>query len=132
MAYYADLTPFAYGGAEPDPAILNVGWLCHDYPIPTSTPNEAFVLALRKLTAAPLNPYRGSHLCDFCPRPPTILSKGGIPMLDYSVAITGNGEIRVEGRDGQTYVAPTLVLHYVTAHDYAPPQAFVDAVIRTG
>ena len=131
MAYYADLTPFAYGGAEPDPNILNVGWLCQGRAMPTGMPNEAFVAALKKITAAPINLYRGSHICDFCPPPPTVLSPGGIPMLDPPVGTTGNGEVWVEGRDGVTYVAPTLVLHYVVDHQYAPPTAFVEAAIAS-
>jgi len=52
-------------------------------------------------------------------------------MLDAPAETSGNGEVWVEGRDGLTYVAPALVLHYVVEHDYAPPQAFIDAVIAT-
>jgi hypothetical protein len=43
----------------------------------------------------------------------------------------GNGEIRVTGRNGNIYVAPVLVLHYVVVHGYAPPPEFVDAVVAT-
>jgi hypothetical protein len=43
---------------------------------------------------------------------------------------TGNGEIRVIATAGATtYVAPVLVLHYVVAHGYLPPQEFIDAVL---
>jgi len=129
MSYYDDLTPFTYGSAEPDPAVLNIGWLSHDHDISTALPNEEFVLALRKITAAPIKLFRGYHICDFCPRPPTALSKGGIPMLDAPTQTRGNGEVWVKSRDGITYVAPALVLHYVIGHHYAPPQGFVDAVI---
>lgn len=129
MAYYPDLTPFVYGGAEPDPAILNIGWLCSDHAIAKAVPDAAFVAALAKIAADPINLYRGSHLCDFCPHPPTILSPGGIPMLDSPRETRGNGEIRVEGQGGLTYVAPALIHHYVVAHHYAPPQAFIDALM---
>lgn len=132
MSYYADLTPFTYGGAEADPTILNVGWLSADHAIPMATPSERFVTALRKITAEPINLYRGSHICDLCPRPPMILSQGGIPLLDAPAEIIGNGEIWVRGRDGLTYVAPTLVYHYVVEHHYSPPKAFVDAVLASG
>ena len=132
MTYFADLTPFAYGGADPDPTILNVGWLCRDHAMPIETPNEAFISALKKVTAAPINLYRGAHICDFCPPPPTVLSSGGIPMLEVPVETKGNGEVWVEGHDGVTYVAPTLVLHYVVSHHYSPPKAFVEAVIASG
>ncbi|MCX7805518.1 MAG: hypothetical protein N3A38_10060 [Planctomycetota bacterium] len=38
-------------------------------------------------------------------------------------------EIRVLGRDGKIYAAPTLIYHYVVAHKYRPPQEFIDAVM---
>jgi hypothetical protein len=53
-------------------------------------------------------------------------------VLDAPAEICGNGEIRVKGLDGITYVAPALVLHYVVRHHYAPPKAFVDAVMASG
>ncbi|GGZ17746.1 DUF7919 family protein [Novosphingobium colocasiae] len=129
MSYFPDLTPFTYGGAEPDPATLNVGWLSSDYTIPVAVPDELFLSALRKMAAEPVNLCRGSHLCDLCPRPVMTLSSGGIPMLEAAPETRGNGEIWVKGYDGFTYVAPVLVLHYVSKHHYAPPQAFVDAII---
>jgi hypothetical protein len=40
----------------------------------------------------------------------------------------GDAEIRVGAEDGTWLVAPTLVLHYVTDHAYAPPPEFIEAV----
>ena len=42
--------------------------------------------------------------------------------------ILGKGEIRVIG-DDNIYAAPDLVYHYVTEHQYRPPDAFVRAVM---
>ena len=53
-------------------------------------------------------------------------------MLDPTPGTTGNGEIRIDANDGITYVAPVLILHYVSEHHYAPPQQFVDAVLKAG
>lgn len=132
MAFYRDLTPYEYSRAEPKPNILNVGWLSREQSFPRAAPDSHFVDALRRLAAHPTNLFRGSHLCEFCPPPPQILSTGGIPMLDPKPGTTGNGEIRVLGVDGVTFVAPVLILHYVTEHHYSPPQQFVDAVLRAG
>jgi hypothetical protein len=104
-----------------------VGWLSRDHSFPTATPSESLVSSLANLVSAPVNLYRGIHLCEFCPPPPEKLSPGGIPMLDPPPGTFGNGEIRVCGEDGITFVAPVLVLHYVTVHQYAPPAAFVRA-----
>jgi hypothetical protein len=58
------------------------------------------------------------------------MSPGGLPMLVPLPGTTGNGEIRVIATAGATtYVAPVLVLHYVVAHGYLPPQEFIDAVL---
>jgi hypothetical protein len=40
----------------------------------------------------------------------------------------GDAEIRVVAQDGTWLIAPTLVLHDVTAHGYQPPPEFIDAV----
>jgi hypothetical protein len=52
-------------------------------------------------------------------------------MLDPLPGTTGNGEIRVFGANGITYVAPVLVVHYIAVHDYLPPKEFVDTVVLT-
>ena len=126
--YFADLTPNVYGRTEPHPTILNVGWLSADHSLPRGAVDDQFVAALRRLTDRPLNLYRGSHLCEFCPRPPTILSPGGLPMVNAPPGTRGNGEIRVHPK-GITYVAPTLIFHYVSVHGYRPLEPFIDAVI---
>jgi hypothetical protein len=40
----------------------------------------------------------------------------------------GWAEIRVFGDDGKVYAAPNMIYHYVTAHHYKPPDAFVRAL----
>jgi hypothetical protein len=130
--YFADLTPYEYDGTEPQPTILNVGWLSKDQPFPLGAVSGQFITALQRLTAQPVNLYRGPHLCEFCPRPPTELSPGGFLRIDPDPETCGNGEIRVSDKHGYTYVAPTLIAHYVSVHGYLPPQAFVDAVVLTG
>ena len=128
--YFLDLTPYEYRGTEPQANVLNVGWLSAAHPVPSGAPDERLIAALRRLVASPVNLYRGSHLCEFCPRPPTKLSPGGIPMLDPLPGTTGNGEIRVTAASGTTYVAPVLIIHYVLAHGYLPPQEFVNVAIQ--
>jgi hypothetical protein len=128
--YFPDLTPYEYGRTEPQPNVLNVGWLSASQEFAVSIPNERLVHALGRLIAFPVNLYRGSHMCEFCPDPPEIVSPGGIRMLNPPPGTTGNGEIRVTSATGTTYVAPVLVLHYVVAHGYLPPQEFIDAAIE--
>ncbi|WP_456057522.1 DUF7919 family protein [Aliidongia dinghuensis] len=79
--YFPDLTPYEYGGAELQPNVLNVGWLSSAHSFPCGAPSDRLTDALRRLVASPVNLYRGSHRCEFCPPPPTKLSPGGMPML---------------------------------------------------
>ena len=132
MTYYADLTAYEYNGADAAPNVLNVGWLSAGHCFERAEPTAAFVAALRELVAAPTNLFRGSHLCEFCPAPPILESPGGLRMIHPAPGTTGNGEIRVMGDGDVTYVAPTLILHYVEKHHYAPPREFVRAVLNSG
>jgi hypothetical protein len=54
----------------------------------------------------------GPHFCDFC----RISTVGGVANL----FIPGEGVL---------YVAPELIVHYVDAHEYAPPIEFQRAVL---
>jgi hypothetical protein len=126
--YFPDLTPYRYGGEDPDPAILNVGWLSHEQAFERGPVPSEFILALEQLVEKPLNLYRGSHICEFCPEPPVTL-RDGMRWISPEPGTTGNGEVRVRDRLGTTYVAPVLVLHYIRVHNYIPPQAFIMAVV---
>lgn len=116
MAYFEDLTPYTYGrnfdGPDFGPRpVLNVGWLDASHSVPTDPPSPELVARLDALVKTSLvNLYRGWHTCHVCS------------------SAHGNGEIRVLGYDGIVYVAPALIAHYVSAHHYDPPSAFVAAV----
>jgi hypothetical protein len=123
--YYPDLTPYEYGHTEPSPGVLNIGWLSLDHPFERGAVDGQVVRALQRMIASPVNLSAGFHICDLCP-PLQGLQPSG--RLDGSR--TGNGEIRVLGTTGITYVAPVLVVHYITAHGYLPPEEFSEAVLR--
>jgi hypothetical protein len=126
--FFADLTPYEYSSPDSD-NLVNVGWLSREHLFSSGEVPDAFLIALRRLVTSPVNLYRGSHICEFCPDPPKRLSPGGIPMLYPPPETMGNGEIRVRGSAGLVYVAPVLVLHYVEAHKYLPPAEFIEAVV---
>jgi hypothetical protein len=44
----------------------------------------------------------------------------------------GNGEIRVIGSAGKVYASPVMIYHYMSEHNYLPPQEFIDAVLASG
>ena len=129
MSFFADLTPYVYGGTEPSCRVVNIGWLSTDHPFSRAEPDARFVRALRKLAAAPVNLYRGAHMCDICPAPCVRSTEQALRMIDPRPGTWGNGEIRISDGSGTTYVAPTLIVHYVIEHHYAPPAEFVRAVL---
>ena len=129
MTYFADLTPYKYGGEKPRPDVLNIGWLSIAEPFESATPDRRLLNALAELISKPQNLYRGFHTCEFCPAPPSKMTRHGIALPDWPPETRGNGEIRVLASSGLTYVAPVLVLHYVAVHHYRPPQQFIDAAI---
>ena len=110
--YYKDLSKYDYGSTK-YPNALNVGWLDKEYIFPTGKFPEKPILLLVLNNIKPSNLYRGCHGCQFCNE-----SGNG-----------GNGEYIVQFK-GRTYAAPTLIKHYITAHNYLPPQEFIIAVLN--
>jgi hypothetical protein len=126
--YFPDLSHYVYGRTFPEAHILNVAWLSKEHPYQQGPSPEWLVGHLRDRIAQPVNLYRGSHACEFCPEPPTKELAGGIEIRDYPKETLGNGEIRVRALDGKIYVAPVLILHYIECHGYLPPRVFIEAV----
>ncbi|MFE2580119.1 hypothetical protein [Streptomyces sp. NPDC059378] len=94
---------------------LNIGWLEAGRRHSTGAVPTAFVEKLKAVQQVQwMNVCLGVHKCDLCPE---------------GVAPEGNGEVRIPGEPGIAYAAPFLITHYITAHDYCPPQAFIDAVL---
>ena len=126
MTFYPDLSPYEYD--EHDQPMLNVGWLDRDQPFPTGEVDRETYTRLVRLAAADRAVTRGWHDCPFCDERSPLPLPGANP---ESEVLLGHSEIWVESDDGTIYAAPTLVCHYVAAHGYLPPEAFLNAV-RTG
>ena len=115
MAFFIDLSPHTYS-SNCGPENLNIGWLDDGNSFPTGAAAPRFETALAKLCEFPISLHKGVHQCWFC--------------LQLHRIVEGNGQIRVEGKSGLWYVAPTMVHHYVTHHEYLPPREFVVAVLE--
>jgi hypothetical protein len=107
--HYVDLTPYEYAvkpGAYKN--AVNIGWLDkgQDY-----TKGEVPVGFLKKLANAEiLAHHKGGHRCPFC---------GG----GYS------SQVHYVQGNGIKYVFPQMLSHYISEHNYKPPQEFIDAVM---
>ena len=124
MATFVDLTPYVY--SPWDEPMLNVGWLGAGSAFRRGPVPPGLVEALTLLAAAPKNVMRGYHYCELCGEASPIL----IPAPGERGQVRlGTGEIHVRRADGTLYSAPSLVVHYITAHGYQPPDGFVAAVL---
>ncbi|MDX2707926.1 hypothetical protein PV350_34510 [Streptomyces sp. PA03-6a] len=134
MPYYEDLSPYAYftETIPPDVSARAVGWLDPARPYTQAEPSEEFADRLFALCRDHLCAItHGWYGCTLCRRRligggrfhPVSVSRGGERIL------VGHGEVRVEGGGGTWLIAPDLVVHYVLAHRYAPPEPFVEAVL---
>jgi hypothetical protein len=122
---YEDLS--TYTDSPSEQPMLNVGWLGADRSFPTGEVDERLLPALIRLAAEPRNVMRGYHYCEFCDaESPIRYPAPGTPRGRVSL---GDAEIHVRGQNGVVYAAPTLIIHYIDAHNYQPPGVFVEAVL---
>jgi len=131
VTYFTDLTPYTYclaPGIEDSDHALNIGWLGRGHDFPRGEADRGLVHALLMCATRPVREKRGFHDCDLCSQ--TGWSGPTSMALEGRALKLGNGEIRVRAHDGRWYAAPTLIAHYVAAHNYLPPAPFVDAVLR--
>ena len=121
--YFKDLSKYKYVGKADNS--LNIGWLSRCHKFKTGEVPEEFVNKLWKYLRYPVQVCRGFHVCELCKEPyngPLIVKNKG------TLRKTGYYEMRIWGKDGKIYAVPSLIYHYVTCHNYKPPQEFIDAV----
>ena len=130
--YFADLTPYACFGRPP---ALTVGWLDASHAFASGDVPHGFIERLRTLARKPTVKTLGFHLCPFCDFGSSV-DRSDEPAFHAQyqrwkeAEALGSAEIRVVGRRGTVYAAPTLIWHYVATHRYQPPQEFIEAVME--
>ena len=116
MAWYEDLVCCDYFGPHLAPSLRAVGWLECGRHFATGPVVRRVYERLVEFRAAPWSPAlpmaAGVHECDLC-------------LYDGK---KGNRHLFVPGV-GVLYVAPELIVHYMNAHGYQPPQEFCHAVL---
>jgi len=132
MAHYSDLSFYRYTDSqwafqEMYPYILlNVGWIeCSTFPQGHLVNKEMVLYGVMQHCKYPVNLMMGFQVCPFCNNADHSMLE--VKWYKQSVRV-GNGEIWVKGMNNLIYVAPTMIYHYMEAHDYLPPPEFIDAV----
>jgi hypothetical protein len=128
MAYYADLADCTY--CDPPRRDIAIGWLEAGHPYTKGPPPGAEMIdKLARLALVAKGGFMGWHDCSMCrlavgPRTIDVMTASG-----SSVSIEmGIRNIFVPAKSGRLYVAPSLILHYIDSHEYAPPAEFMEAV----
>jgi hypothetical protein len=128
--HYPDLSPIWLPPSASSSKLLAVGWLepGHDYRL--GEVRTEFVLKLVDLLVNPWQPAiaMGRHPCGFC------RLSGGPPSFRFeNLAISSEVRIGISNlwvpADGFLFVSPSLILHYMDAHGYSPPDEFQMAVM---
>ena len=126
MSHFEELSVWESPGATIE-TLRAVGWLERGWAYSKGEVTEPFFEALLNLLVRPWEPVAaaGPHACSQCrfAGGPAQLTFGGttITMGVSNVYVPGNAVI---------YVAPSLVAHYVDAHEYQPPKEFMEAVLQ--
>ena len=109
-----------------DPRLRAVGWLEPGHPHAKGEVSEAVFEKLLDLLVDPWQPFAalGSHRCGLC------RFSGGPRVFRYKdrQVDLGSANLFLPG-EGVVYVAPSLILHYMDSHGYAPPAVFQAAAL---
>ncbi len=99
-------------GADRGPYVRAIGWLDGEHPFTRGTCSPDFIAALREHVASAWQPFAaaGMHERELCANARTA------------------GNLWIPASD-VVYVSPEMIVHYVEAHEYRPPDAFIQAVL---
>jgi hypothetical protein len=124
--FFSDLHRYRYLAPIELGDVVTVGWLSREHPFPVGSVDKDLVQALERLLETNrVNQTRGIHLCDFCATSQSLALK-----LTEREIMLGSAELWVPSSDRKlVYAAPDLVYHYITAHQYAPPDEFNEAIL---
>ena len=113
--WFEDLAECSYFGAPATQFLRAVGWLERGKPFTAGAVPRAVFDKLVELRKDPWQPMAaaGVHSCDLCL---------------YDAEAHGSRTLFIPGQE-LIYVCPELIVHYMNAHGYAPPEEFCRAVI---
>jgi len=115
MAWFADFDECDYFGSAAAPHLRAIGWLQRGKSFPTGTVDRQVFDKLVEFRTESWQPIMtcGLHSCDLCV---------------YEGEALGVNNLLIPGK-GFLFVCPELIVHYMNAHGYAPPEEFRRAVL---
>ena len=117
----------------PDQQLFAIGWLERTIPTKDDTPSRCISRLIEAFgTGLYFNDLTlGVHKCGFCSDEPCLQISGhpspNVVWNSKKLWIKGYGHFLVRKLE-KIYMAPILIIHYIVAHAYRPPDLFLDAV----
>ena len=125
LMHFKDLTPYEFYLSFKLTDVLNVGWLTSDSCFEKRAPSRFLVDKLTNILLSDdphefrVNPIRCVHSCNLC------------GAHEFSTPFIGSCELWIPaGVTGGYFAAPSLIIHYIEAHHYRPPEDFDESVIN--
>lgn len=127
--YSPDFAAYKYAIPKALADVFTIGWLSSSHAFVTGMVGQETACAIAELLwTNRVNETRGFHLCDLC--------KAEKPIEvahDRDSVVLGSAEIWLPSPDESiVFATPDLIVHYVLAHNYRPPSAFLEAVAASG
>jgi hypothetical protein len=126
--YAEDLTSYSYYLKRPVQNVRNVGWLESKEPFLTGEVDLEMLAKLESIIASSgqidvhVNRIRGRHPC-------ALSNSCGIISVGNGRETLGSSEIWIPATTKDSFLAsPSLIYHYISAHNYLPPKEFSDAI----
>jgi len=123
--YFSEMSFYSYYLKKSLENVLNVGWLSEAGNFPKGEVSRGFIEKLGELLISnhpadyKINRIRGVHPCNICKK------------RDFDNFHIGSCEILIpRNKEGFFFASPSMILHYVEEHGYAPPEDYIKAVME--
>lgn len=126
--YFPDLSiyPKACCEEEQGMVLVAVGWLEKGHTFPKGKLSQDDIEKLEQFCLKPMIQTLGKRDCPLCDK------RGPVKMIistGKELILHGTDQLRILSTDRtKVYVVPNLIIHFVKAHGYTPPQEFIDAI----
>src|SRR5262245_4352681 len=122
MSHFVDLSPSGYFGRWEE-SLFAVGWLESDHEFARGAVGEDVFSALVRLW---VDPWHARATARRQPCPSCRVRKGPGHLTYQGMSVPrGSANLFVPGRN-KVFAAPPMILHYVDAHEYAPPAELLE------
>lgn len=121
---YPDLKSYTVGEPPQQNLIKIVGWLTKDQLFAKGKVDTQVLDRLWEFCKQPLGQGIRKNACQLCPPGTPILVEYNGEQQDLS-----RWRLLLLCNDQAAYLAPHVIFHYITAHQYLPPQEFLDVIM---